>query len=190
MEFENRLQIARDAYLRFFCEKLGELRQSQPECAAELLVEPNGAENPRPFSLVRLDAIHGPPSAPQVARVAFTCDRGRPHSSLQHNGVAVQFGDISWEQVSISFYAPQFDLTKLEDWVSRWIDDKGERETDESGLLGIMHSISWDSSTGNRWKITIDFGSAPVNCALEFIEEIGRQGVESCVIETDDDDST
>ncbi|MBK8000481.1 MAG: hypothetical protein IPK15_17625 [Verrucomicrobia bacterium] len=188
MELEHRLQIARDAYLRFLREKLGELKHAHPECATELLVELNNAANPRPFSLSRLDAIHGPSSAPQVSRIAFNCDAGRPHSILHCNGVVVNFSDVSWENVSVSFDAPSFDLAQLGGWLSRWIDEADERTTDESGLLGVIHSISWDSSPIGGWKISIDFGSAPVECALEFIEKIQRQGVEACVIETEDED--
>lgn len=185
MELERRLQIARDAYLRFFIEKLGELKHSHPECATELLVELNSATNPRPFSLVRLDAIHGPSSAPQVSRIAFNCDAERPRLRLQHNRVAVELGGVSWEEVSISFEASQFDLSRLGSWLSRWIDEIDERATDESGLIGVIHSISWDSSPNGRWRISIDFGSAPVECAVEFIDELQRQGVEACVIETE-----
>lgn len=187
MELERHLQVARDAYLRFFREKLEEMKLAHPDCVAELLVEPNGAANPRPFSLVRLDAIHGPTSAPQVSRIAFSCDAGRPRVSLQHSGVAVELGGVSWEEVSISFEAAQFDLSRLGGWLSRSIDEADEGRADEPGLLGVIHSISWDSSPNGRWKISIDFGSAPVNCALEFIEEIQRQGVEACVIETQDE---
>lgn len=185
MELEHRLQIARDAYLRFLCEKLGELKQAHPECATELLVELNSAENPRPFSLSRLDAIQGPSSAPQVSRIAFNCDARRPPVCLQHNGVAVELGGVSWEEVLISFEAAQFDLSQLGGWLSRWIDEADERTTDESGLLGVIHSISWDSSPNGKWKISIDFGSAPVESAVEFIDELQRQGVEACVIETE-----
>ncbi len=187
MAFEDQLQIARDNYLRFYREKLAEFKSEHPTCVAELLVQPNGAQNPPPFSLLRVDAMYGSASSPSAIRVAFPATPSSQLAEFEHRGVRIHLGALSWEHASVSFEAVQFDLAQLGDWLSKWIDDAEVRAVDDLGLAGVLHSIAWTSSGGGLWEITIDFGSAPVACAMELIEALEQQGVTSCYFDSEEE---
>jgi hypothetical protein len=187
MKLEDHLRRIRDNYVSFYREKLAELKRDHPSCVTELLIQPNGAQNPAPYSLLRVDAIYGSAPSPSAVRFAFPSHRTAPFLTVEHHGMKIQLGAVSWEHASISFESPRFDLAKLREWLSRWIDDKEEREVDDLGLAGVMHAISWESDGGGHWKITLDFGSAPIACAIELIEALSHQGVVSLILETDEE---
>jgi hypothetical protein len=187
MTFENRLQRAREAYVGFYREKLIELKGEHPTCVAELLIQPNGAKNPTPFSLLRVDAMYGSASSPSAVRVAFPVEPVAQIEDFQVGRVCVHLGAISWEQASLTFEAPSFDLAQLRDWLSTWIDDAEVRAADDLGIAGVVHSIAWESSNEGLWVITIDFGSAPVASAVGLIEALGQQGITECYFDSDEE---
>ena len=168
-------------------ESLVELKVEHPMCVAELLVQPNGAQNPPPFSLLRVDAMYGSASSPSAVRIAFPVNPISQVAEFEHSGVRVHLGALSWENASVSFDASRFEIAHLGGWLSKWIDDAEVRVTDELGLAGVLHSIAWNSSGGGIWEIIIDFGSAPVECAVELIETLAQHGVSTCYVKSDED---
>jgi len=186
MKLANHLELARDEYITYYREKLTELKREHATCVTELLVQPNGAQNPPPFSLIRLDAMCGAPSSPNPFRIALQRRLTTQFIEVEHDGLKVQFGFVSWECATVSFEARRFALSCLRDWWSKWLDDQEIRPIDEFGFAGVAHSIAWNSSGGGLWEITVDFGSAPVACALEFFDILLRQGITSCCFETNE----
>ncbi len=189
MKLAEHFQLARDAYVGFYREKLRELKQAHSDCVAELLVLPNGAQNPEPYSLIRIDALYGPKESPNVFRFALPLALSRDLSEAEHDEMRVTVASLSWEHLTFTFQAAGFQLAGLREWLSRWIDDKEVRQVDDLGLAGVLHAIAWDSSDTGKWTITVDFGTAPISCALELLQELQRQGVASCVLTTEEEEA-
>jgi hypothetical protein len=183
-KISEQLQKAREGYLCFLREKLNELRLEQSSSAAEVLVRPNNAPNPEPFSLMRVDALFGTPPDVNAVRYELPVTKTVEFTRCQFSGVGVSIGAFSWENATFAFRESSFQLLGLKNWLSHWIDDQELRRPDHLGLSGVVHSIAWQSSNEGDWQITIDFGSSPVTSALNFIEVLNFLGVAECSLST------
>lgn len=188
MKLADHLQLAHDEYVAYYRKKFAELKRDHTQCVAELLVQPNGAQNPPPFSLIRFDAMYGTPSDPKLFRFALGPRHTAQFIEAELEGLKVQIGALSWECATVSFEIRRFDLSCLRDWLSKWLDDDKTRTVDEFGLEGVIHSIAWTSSGTGLWEIALDFGSAPIASALELFDILRRQGVVECYLETNEED--
>lgn len=189
MTFQEFAESVRTRYLDFYRKNLVELKSTQPTCAYELLVKPNNAANPEPFSLLRLDAVYQEAGEFKVVRVAMDQEAPSSGPAFDIAGLAVSTGTLSWESTTLSFRSSKFGVGLLQAWLSKWIDDSEIRKPDDSGLSGVIHSIGWnhaDPETG-AWEITIDFGSAPVQSLLELLELLNSWGAREIYLDSRSD---
>ena len=81
----------------------------------------------------------------------------------------ILFESFVWNSCSINFSSLQFDIKSIREWYMKWI-QPGEKNF-ETKTIGVIHSLSVQSEKTDR-EIRIDFGSAPVDAAVElFITE-------------------
>lgn len=185
MTFLEHAESVRTRYLDFYRKNLAELKSTQPACAWELLVKPDNASNPEPFSLLRLDAVYQEAGEFKVVRVAMDQEAPFKGPAFDVDGLTVSTGALSWESVTLSFRSAAFGVGLLHAWLSKWIDDSESRKPDpDTGLTGVIHSIAWNQAGPDAWEITIDFGSAPVGSLLELLGLLGSFGAREILLES------
>jgi hypothetical protein len=186
MDFMAKLARARESYREFFAQTLRELRARGESPVTELLVEPHGVAAPAPFNLCRPDILLG---TPERSRWEWLID-GEPagQDEVQHtldSGLRVTAGWVGWESVRVSFYSSAFRLDALADWLYRWLDVAETHAEDADGLLGVVHGLA-SASEGERWTLEVDFGSAPLDAAVEFLRALHASGVTDCRVSPPD----
>jgi len=187
MEFYARLKLVRDIYvaaLRMSVRKYRNATEPTEPIAVEIQCRPVDAPNPAPFSLARMDVLLG--SSPKVRMIRVVDPFEPPREARAHHvfsGVRISEGGFGWEDFNISFSESSFEMESLRDWLDLWMDNAGRNARDDDGLLGVIHEINWHFKDPDSWHIRLDFGSAPLEAAVEFFAELARAGVRECVLE-------
>ena len=84
--------------------------------------------------------------------------------------LSVEFDSVSWDNMTLSFPPGLIQAANLNSWFNRWLDvdrDPG----DLSVTSGIIHSVSV-----TRGGISVDFGTAPSEAAVELLELLRAHG--------------
>lgn len=179
----------RDKYVAFYRDSVVKWRHEHPDCVPEVMVQPNGAENPAPYSLLRIDAVYGGAAKPSAVRFAMDSENVDAATPLDFAGTPIAVQRITWEALRVSFRSRTFRMESLRSWLSSWIDDNDKRPVDDVGLAGVVHSIAWNSTPEGDWEITIDFGSAPVAAFGELLYILFESGAESIVLDAPNEPS-
>jgi len=167
---------ARDRYVSFYRRTIGNLRNA-PNFAAELLVQPNGRNDPVPFCLMRLDAIHGDTGEPEIKRIADGIERVPMASFVLSDGLEIRQEDFSWEALRLTFSMEAFEVQTVSDWLRKWLDTDETREPDSWGLSGVVHDFAWSHAEPDTWRLDLDFGSAPMSALEELLTLLSAAGV-------------
>lgn len=175
------------AYLAHFRSCIAAMR-GKPNFCPELLVRPNGRTTPEPFCLMRVDALFGDPSAPEIIRFAAAPEDGITGSATLSNGLSVSVAGFSWEAVRLQFKSDQFKIDSLAPWLESWLDPNELKEPEDSGLHAVVHDIAWGLSEKQDWDLCIDFGSAPVSSMQELLDILRMSGIDACQISRGDYD--
>ena len=69
-------------------------------------------------------------------------------------------------------------------WGKRWMDMGNEEAADSGQLLYLIHSVSYLRASTIRWRVSIDFGTAPIEAFKELMTALKEQGVTKVVVET------
>jgi hypothetical protein len=170
------LEQRRGEYLRALAEFVQRFRSEHKHVTTELLILPNGASNPPPYSLIRIDVATG--AANDFAPYRFVVDVRQTGATVeyQYGTMLVRLEPFSWESVQLTFSCRRFSLESLRPWLARWLDD-AEHQRDEHGFEGVIHTIGWSSLTDELWELVFDFGSAPVSAVMELLAILRDSGV-------------
>jgi hypothetical protein len=172
-------QKERDDYVRALESCLSEIRKTSPEAAAEVLVEVNSPETPRPFRLTRPDIISGPASDPKISRVVkdevvqFT-----PHETSLCGGAKLLPHPLRWDNLEICLAGRISDWEPYEAWVNKWLDVAEVRVTTAAGFSGLIHQASMPWEQGGKWHLVIDMGSADLDALNELLSVLGTIGAD------------
>ncbi|MBM0103275.1 hypothetical protein JM946_00900 [Steroidobacter sp. S1-65] len=96
------------------------------------------------------------------------------------NRFTVHIGSFFWDCANVrvtGVTALEQDL--LTTWFERWFDTEDEREPDQTGLFGVVHSLSDVEVAGDAWMFQIDFGSAPADACTDLIASLESAGASS-----------
>jgi hypothetical protein len=162
---------------------LAELRKTSPEAVAEVLVEVNSPEIPRPFRLTRPDIISGPASDPKITRVVkdefvhFT-----PHEASLTGGAKLLLHPSRWDNFEICLTGRISDWEPYEAWVNKWLDVAEVRVTTAADFSGLIHQASMPWEQDGKWHLVIDMGSADLDALNELLSVLGSIGAESIKI--------
>jgi hypothetical protein len=190
VSFFDHVSPARDAYVEVLRHVITELRRTEENVAVELLIQPNGAENPRPFCLFRPDVMVGkPPDGLRMVCVKPDTSAVAPGRYVLENGLEIELESFSWESCAVRVDRERFDLRKLGSWLTRWMDEPCTREPDAHGLCGVIHGIAW-TSLPSGVEIVIDFGSAPIDALRALLELLHWNDVRNVRIRRNDADET
>lgn len=162
-------------YLRGYLESLGEFQSSHSPSAPEILLE-LPREAPLGFKLYRVDMGSNSSSGFKVKEVnlethlAFEPFRERSASELE-----VMVFPIAWN--GVEFLGNFTSNTKLlEQWALKWLDVEDQKQQDEHGLQGVIHSVTKLEEKDGLTGFSIDFGSAPVEALSELLVIFGSMG--------------
>jgi hypothetical protein len=173
----------RDKYVTFYRDCVVKWRNEHRDCVPEVMVQPNGAENPAPYSLLRIDAVYGGAAKPAAVRFAMDPEIVDTAALLDFAGTPIAVQRVSWEGLRVSFRSRDFRMQSLHSWLSSWIDENDKRPVDQIGLAGVVHSIAWNSTPAGDWEITVDFGSAPVAAFGELLYLLLESGAKTIVLD-------
>jgi hypothetical protein len=183
-----RITQQREQYQSLLRNRVRALRLSQARFATELLIEPNNHQSPRPFSLIRVDAIYGPTEAPTIERIVS--ERAVPTEVLRYTmdcGINISAGPVSWESNCFEFRSSAFQMNLLSDWLNDWIDLEEVKEQDADGLSGVVHSCTGIAGESFHWQLLTDFGSAPIAAFEELVALLAGIGIRDCSLSVPDD---
>lgn len=153
--------------------------------AFELLVQPDSAVNPPPYSYARIDAIT---LKPETAILRAVADEKRTveQTFRTPNGTTVSVHALAWESCAIHIHDPNFDLHAIGSWLTRWLDPDETRAPDSDGLSSVIHGIAWQTNA-EALVLRVDFGSAPTDAFFELISVISENGSKYIEVDTDEE---
>ncbi len=153
--------------------------------AFELLVQPNGAVNPPPYSYVRVDAITLKPKT-AILRVVADEKRAVEQTFRTPTGTTVSVRALAWEACAIHIHDPNFDLHTIGPWLTKWLDPDETRAPDSNGLSSVIHGIAWQTNA-EALVLQVDFGSAPADAFFELLAVISENGHKYIEVDTDEE---
>lgn len=185
-EIESFLQNIRAHYLTGYIERIQQYRKEFGEVSAEALAHIDGKETLPPiYRLHRVDLSSNEVSPPDVTEF-------NPETHITFKATNVNLNDklkirlepFLWNEAEIECSSLDPKNEYLAQWGIRWINPKGKNPTDENGLGGYAHSISYPERKVNKFAFYVDFGSAPVRSFQELMGVLMLLGVEKVRVRT------
>ena len=178
MELKEIIQRQRETYLR----QLTEFYKIRTTGAKELLLELNGEEQERIFKLYRLDYYEQVDGQSHPTELA-------PDTYVSHPPIDYTLGQMNIELNPFYWHGCDFVLDKmtneiewLKDWTKKWIDDEDKMPINSSGFSNVIHNVTRPTKNENGIKFSVDFGTADVDCFLDLIQQIEKQGIDNLKI--------
>lgn len=169
-----------------YIKQLREFYEGRNEGIKEVLLKLNTEEAKLLFNLSRMDYLVKVDDEWKIEELS-------PDSYTNHTPVAFDFGKLTVEVNPLFWHGCQFttkqnlgEYTWLENWARKWIDEDDTFEINSEGFTGAIHNVSIPEQSEELLQFTVDFGTAPVECFLELIEELESQGYGSVTVESYD----
>jgi hypothetical protein len=172
----------RERYVRFLLETLREIK-SREAAVGELLISLNSDATPYPYRYLRVDVMSrssGGAPVPHEARLAP--DPAFESKGFDFGTFTLEVYPFTWNSIQILFDRPITNQRQLDGWIQRWLDVEEKNPEDPSGLACAIHSFTPVEHQGEWWYLTADFGSAPADALVEFVELMAHQGMTRIVI--------
>lgn len=91
---------------------------------------------------------------------------------VRYNDMTITFGSVTWDAMRIEPHPVPAELVGLEAWFDHWIDLDATRRIEGEVTGKVIHSLGiYDGA------IELDFGTAPVQAAIEFLDLLRDSGV-------------
>lgn len=175
-------QKERNDYVGALESCLAELRKTSPEAVAEVLVEVNSPEIPRPFRLTSPDIISGPASDPKISRVVKDeVVHSTPLEASLSGGAKLLLHPLRWDNFEICLTGKISDWEPYEAWVNKWLDVAEVMAPTAADFSGLIHQASMPWEQGGKWHLLIDMGSADLDALNELLgvfQTIGAEFIE------------
>lgn len=183
MSIEAVIEAERERYVAFYMKTKASVLSARKEVAGELLIAIDNESIPYPYRYVRADIVSkGEDGQAEVNEVRLDVDPGFESRRYDFGDFQVDVYPFTWSNVQIVFNNPPQDVQQIEGWITRWLDIEDRGTAAHDGLSGAIHSFSQIESNGQWWFQTADFGTAPTDALIEFIELIASQGVSHIVL--------
>ncbi len=165
----------RDHYITGYLESLASFRASHSPAAPEVMFE-IPRETGYPFRLYRADMASNSSEGLKVEEVnLLTHLRFSCVLSDGPDNAKLSLHPIAWNGVDFRV-APILDRAELEAWALKWLDVNDERDQDENGLQGVIHSVTEPKANGQLMEFSVDFGSAPVEAFEALVATLWSTG--------------
>jgi hypothetical protein len=183
-QFYVQADAARERYVSFYRRAIEQMK-GVPNLAVELLVQPSTRNTPRPFCLMRVDAIHGHVQNPTIQHIADSLESPTRLQFRLAGGMQVFQTGFCWEALTITFDADEFEVEVVREWLNRWLDPEETRKPDAWGLSSVVHDLAW-SREKSQWRLKLDFGSAPTEALKELLGLLWVAGIHGVTLSRDD----
>ena len=154
-----------------------------PGCVSELLLSINNEAIPYPYRYLRVDLLHPAPDGnPQPCEVRVGLDPAFQAKQFDYGSFVVEVRPFTWNSVHVLFDRPVPDDELLDSWISDRLDIESKSVDSEGGLSLAVHSFTQLGRDGDWWHLTGDFGTAPAEALVQFVELLASQGATRIVI--------
>lgn len=172
-------------YVAFFERAVVDARRARTQAVRELLISINNEALPYPYRYLRIDLIakqsHG---SDEVLQFLDGPDPGVEGRGFNLGGAIVEFHPFAWCEAQIAFDAPPADLQAIETFLTAWLDLEDRNRTGDAGPANAIHSATPIETNGQLWFLTIDFGTAPPDALIDFIDLLLNQGMNRIIVLT------
>lgn len=101
-------------------------------------------------------------------------------ASFKRHGFRLQIASFFWDCANFSVNgATALDVDLISNWFDHWFDPEDQRDPNELGLHGVVHSMSNVEVSNDDWVFQIDFGSAPIEAFTDLIASLEAAGAKS-----------
>jgi len=182
VSIETIIAAERERYIAFFTAAVGNLRASEKDIATELLISIDNETIPYPYRYFRADVVAKEADGqPKLFQLATNPDDAFEPTGFNFGAFQVEVYPFTWDSVQIVFDRAPI-LAQLEGWITRWLDVDEVGPHRAAGLDGAVHAFSQVETNGEWWYLTADFGTAPADALIEFIELMASQGMTRIVL--------
>lgn len=183
-DFQRYLTNIRNHYLNAYLDAIAQFKGQFPKAEVEALGNFDGVEGqPEIFRWSRFDMVDH--EANQIVNfepkthVTFDAD-----SLTWQRKLKVRFEPIAWHKVEFECVDLNVKQSQLEAWAIRWMDPQNQRQVDNHGLGGRIHSLTYPKKKVNKQTFLVDFGSAPIQAFQELLQVLLLAGVKRVRIRT------
>lgn len=162
------IDAARSHYLSNYRQAIvdycAKFRPGGPEVLVELPRETCDA-----YRLYRVDLASGAVNPPNFTEVNPETRVSYDPAEFVVDGMVITLSPIVWNGVEFHVTPAIADDHQLQEWALYWIDPEEQREPDESGLGGYLHSITEPETSDTLTAFSVDFGSTGLECFNELL---------------------
>lgn len=185
MSIEQIFAKERDRYVQYLIETRAKIASEFPKTVGELLISINNEAIPYPYRYLRVDVMSSfPDGTPKPYEVKLDLDPSFEPKGFNFGQFVVEVYPFTWNSVQILVNRPIEKTKQLEGWITRWLDVEDKNPTNSLGTSQAVHSFTPVDHHGDWWYLTGDFGSAPADALVEFVELMAGQGMTRIVIKS------
>jgi len=183
MGVEEIIGAARQRYVDFFSETKVSVTAMEADTVSELLISINNEGIPYPYRYIRADLVskNGDGSL-KINEIRVDSDETVEPTGFNFGPFQVEIYPFAWCSVQVLFDKEPPNVNQIEGWITRWLDIEDSWKGDIMGLSGAVHSFSPIETNGSWWFLTADFGTAPADALIEFIELLASQGMSRIIL--------
>ena len=186
MNLQQILSSQRERYVQHFLHARRQLSEKEPALVSELLISINNENIPYPYRYLRVDLLYKTiDGEPKPVEVRIDPDPSFSPRVFSFGPLTLEVQPFNWNDIQILFNQAPKDIKQIEGWITHWLDIKDENPENPSGLTGAIHSFTPMESDGKYWRLIGDFGTAPIDALVEFINILGAQGMTRIAIRSD-----
>lgn len=180
-ELLNIAALERQRYVDFFIHETNFLRKGKDTCATELQIQTNDETVAYPFNVIYLDFIYkDKKNKDHISELRLNKNLDYNSCEFYLDNLKVKLDPFCWN--SCEFKVDKIEVTALANWVIKWL--RIDEEIPDIDLAKAIHSCSEPSLVENKYSFTIDFGSAPETCFIEFLQFLSDNNVHEVTIQT------
>jgi hypothetical protein len=186
MNLQEILSGERERYVRFLLLAREDITSKLPNTVSELLLSINNEAIPYPYRYLRIDLMSRTDDGQnKPTEVRIDLDPNFKPQIYKFGPLTLEIHPFFWNQAQILLNKEPSDIKKIEGWITHWLDIEDQGGTNPAGLSGALHSFTQLQKAGDWWHMTGDFGTAPIEALVEFINLMAQQGVTHIVIRSD-----
>lgn len=183
MGIEDLIAAERERYVNRFAAALDELRCQEANVANEVLISINDEALRYPFRYFRPDAlVANTDGTPRVSRFDLGDGETFQPCGFDFGTFSLEVRPFRWDDIQFAFDKPPSNQTQLEGWITRWLNVEDDWRERDDALSNAAHSFTRIENNDDWWYLTADFGTAPAQAAVEFLELLAFQGMKRIVM--------
>nr|WP_063573474.1 hypothetical protein [Luteibacter rhizovicinus] len=185
MSIEVIIGAERERYVTSYIEAKARLSASHEDIVGELLISINNDAIPYPYRYVRADLVSKDENGqPALSEVRIDVDPAFEARGYDFGAFQVEVYPFTWSSVQVVFDKEPRSLQQIEGWITRWLDVEDRRASSDDGLSCAVHSFTQIETNGHWWFLTGDFGTAPADALIEFVDLLASQGMSRIVLKS------